>query len=445
MKLNKISIVGLGKLGATTLCVLASKGFHVIGVDVNEGTVHKINNAISPIYEPGVQELLNENSERITASLDYEEILRTDMTVIIVPTPSTKKGNFSNKYVEEAIKQIGKVISKKKEYHNVVVTSTVLPGSMEKDIKPLLEKHSGKKVGENLGLCYNPDFIAIGSIIHDMTYPDMILIGESDKKAGDMLELMHDRIVVGKGSISSKVHRMSLYNAELAKISLNAYVTMKITFANTIAEICEKMPTGNANHVLSAIGDDARIGNKYLKKGLSYGGPCFPRDNKAFSYAADKYHTQSLLSVATDLVNEYEIYRMVDYISDLLSKMKTKDLSVLGLTYKTDSNLTEESASLKIVQKLIDLGINVKVYDPSFPKVKGIKLSKTIEECLMDTKVCFISTPWDEFKNMKENQFTEPMMENPIIVDAWGIQHGLKNSCNIEYREVGVYDKKRDI
>ena len=335
MKLDKISIVGLGKLGATTLCVLASKGFRTLGVDISKGTVQKIKNGISPIYEPHVQELLNQNMSRIDVSSSFDKISDTDMTIIIVPTPSTNEGNFTTKYVEDAIISIGKAISKKKEYHNVVVTSTVLPGSMVEIIQPLLEKHSGKKVGENLGLCYNPDFIAIGDIVRGLLKPDMILIGESDKKAGDMITTMHSLITEN----ISIINRMSLYNAELAKISLNAFVTMKMTFANTIGEICEKMPTGNANDVLRAIGDDSRVGYKYLKAGLSYGGPCFPRDNRAFVYVADKYHTEAILSLATDVVNKSQIYRMVDIILGELKEARVRHLSVLGLTYKPKSNL----------------------------------------------------------------------------------------------------------
>lgn len=439
MRLNKISIVGLGKLGTSTLCVLASKGFDVLGVDIDKETVHKINNTISPIYEPRVQDLLNENSERITASSDYKNISRTDMTVIIVPTPSTKEGNFTTKYVEETIKEIGKAISKKKEYHNIVVTSTVLPGSMDKVIKPLLEKYSKKKVGKDIGLCYNPDFIAIGNIIKGLTNPDMILVGESDRKAGDMLELMHEEITENEPFI----HRMSFYNAELAKISLNAFVTMKISFANTVGEICEKMPTGNSKHVLDAIGADKRVGNKYLKAGLSYGGPCFPRDNRAFSYVANKYCSQSLLSSMTDIVNNLQVNRMVNCILESLIESGTKTVSVLGLTYKTDSNLIEESAPLKIVKRLVSLGIKVKVYDPSIDNIKGIKFLKSKEECLKGSKVCFIGTPWKEFRDMELWEFLKPMIEKPIIIDAWGIQSRLKNEYNIKYREVGVNDEKR--
>jgi len=448
MKLDKISIVGLGKLGATTLCVLASKGFRTLGVDISKGTVQKIKNGISPIYEPHVQELLNQNMSRIDVSSSFDKISDTDMTIIIVPTPSTNEGNFTTKYVEDAIISIGKAISKKKEYYNVVVTSTVLPGSMVEIIQPLLEKHSGKKVGENLGLCYNPDFIAIGDIVRGLLKPDMILIGESDKKAGDMVEKMHLQLMKGEYTTpchGAPIHRMNLYNAELAKISLNAFVTMKMTFANTIGEICEKMPTGNANDVLRAIGDDSRVGYKYLKAGLSYGGPCFPRDNRAFVYVADKYHTEAILSLATDVVNKSQIYRMVDIILGELKEARVRHLSVLGLTYKPKSNLIEESASYKIVQKVINSGIKVKAYDPSLPywnlKPQNFEGCFSIEECLKGAKVCFIGTPWEEFKELEDWQFLQPMTEKPTIIDAWGIQSDLKSIHNIKYMELGVNDK----
>lgn len=278
-KTGKISIVGLGKLGACTLVALASKGFEVIGIDVNKDTVDKINKGIPPIYEPALEPLLKLYKDRIKATIYHEEIKETDMTIFIVPTPSLPDGSFSTEYLEAAILETGRCLPDSKKYHNFVVTSTVLPGDMETKIKPLLEQCTNKKVGKELGLCYNPDFIALGNVINGLLSPDMVLIGESDPRAGDMVEQMHIHLtgveITEKLSVSqTPIHRMSLYNAELAKISLNAYVTMKISFANTITQICGEMPTGDAEKVLNAIGDDTRIGKKCLKSGLSFGGPC---------------------------------------------------------------------------------------------------------------------------------------------------------------------------
>ena len=427
----KISVIGLGKLGATTLGVLASKGFDVLGVDINSETVQKISEGKSPIYEPGLQEILIEYSHRISASTDYSKVPETDMSIIIVPTPSDQDGNFSTEYVEETIKEIGKSISNKKEYHNVVVTSTVLPGSMEEVIKPLLENYSGKKVGKKLGLCYNPDFIAIGSIIQNLLHPDMILIGQSDEKAGDMLRSMHMKVVE---ETFVPIHQMNFYNAELAKISLNSFVTMKISFANTISELCEKMPKGNANHVLNCIGDDTRVGRKYLKPGLAYGGPCFPRDNRAFAYVSGKFNSQCILSKTTDMINEYQIDRITNIILDELQRKNVKSVSFLGLTYKPDSNLLEESASFYIMQKLNDLDVDVKVYDPSLKE----SFYDSLESCLMHSSVCFIATPWKEFRDISPGNLLVLMDDSPTVIDAWGIKEELKNVPFIRYLMVGV-------
>jgi len=464
----KISVIGLGKLGATTLAVLASKGFEVIGIDINKETVDMINKGIPPVYEPGLKELLSENLERITATMDPTKIAETDMTIIIVPTPSTEEGGFSTEYVEKAILEIGRNIPSKKEYHNVVVTSTVLPGSMETIIKPLLERTSNRRVGDKtvsekikingedkiikkkpIGLCYNPDFIALGDIINGLLKPDMVLIGESDEKAGDMIEQMHNGLTWKRDTHSqivsyAPIHRMSLYNAELAKISLNAYITMKISFANTIAEICEGMPTGNSEQVLQAIGSDRRVGKEYLRGGLSYSGPCFPRDNRAFMFTATKYGSQSLISQMVDLVNTQQIERMVTYILKALSEVGTNKLSVLGLTYKPGTVVTEESASLKIIQKLLREGIEIAVYDPApayvdLPMISGLVFSKSIPQVLLHAEVCFIATPWDQFKTISKEMFLNCMKEKPTIIDAWGIQSQLQYDSDFDYREIGRY------
>ena len=280
-----ISVFGLGKLGCTMLACFAHKKWQVIGMDINEEFVNKVNEGKSPIYEPGVEYLIKVNSKRIKATTDTEyAVNNSSISFVIVPTPSTNDGYFSTKYVQAVAAEIGSILRLKKEYHLIVITSTVLPGDMETIIK-LLEKTSGKKCGIDFSVCYNPDFIALGTVVKDFLNPDMVLIGESDNKGGSILENIQRNLVDNNPNI----HRMNLYNAELAKISLNSYCTLKITFANILAEICEKMPGGDVDMVTSAIGDDARVGRKYLKGGLSYGGPCFPRDNRAFVYSAKKY------------------------------------------------------------------------------------------------------------------------------------------------------------
>lgn len=267
---EKISIIGLGKLGSTMLACFAHKKWDVIGVDINQSFVDIINKGHSPIYEPQVEELINLNDKRITATSETEfAVLHSDVSFIIVPTPSIGDGSFSTLYIEEAVSEIADALSKKDSYHVFVITSTVLPGDTAR-IAGMLAEQSGKELGKDFGVCYNPDFIALGKIVHDFLNPDMILIGESDERAGSIVESIHRRLADN----NPPIYRMNFYNAELSKVTLNAYCTLKITFANSIAEICEKMPEGDSDVVLQAVGSDTRVGHKYFKGGLGFAGPC---------------------------------------------------------------------------------------------------------------------------------------------------------------------------
>lgn len=265
-----LSVFGLGKLGATMLSCFAHKGWNVIGVDVIEENVKIINDGHSPVSEPHVDDLINIHKDKIQATMDAEyAVLNSDASFIIVPTPSQSDGLFSTKYVEAVCKDIAEALKEKDNHHIIVITSTVLMGDTER-IGKMIEEISGKKMIEDFGLAYNPEFIALGKIVKDFLNPDMVLIGESDEWTGKFVESIHERLTNNKPSI----HRMNFYNAELSKISLNAFCTVKITFANTIAEICEKLPDGDSEKVLQAIGSDTRIGNKYFKGGLGFAGPC---------------------------------------------------------------------------------------------------------------------------------------------------------------------------
>ena len=204
------------------------------------------------------------------------------MTILLVPTPSDERGAFTNEYVLAALERGRAWARRPRRYHVVVVASTVMPGSCEAELAPALERASGRRVGEILGLCYSPEFIALGNVIRDMLEPDMVLIGESDSRAGDVLEQLY----TGVCENDPPFRRMSLVNAELTKIAVNTYVTMKISYANALADMCERLPGADVEAVTDALGLDTRIGRKYLRGAIAYGGPCFPRDNKAFAVLA---------------------------------------------------------------------------------------------------------------------------------------------------------------
>ncbi len=438
---ERLSVFGLGKLGCTMLACFASKEWQVIGMDVNKLSVDTVNKGESPIYEPGVNELIGKYKDNISATSDTEHAVRnSDVSFVIVPTPSTMDGTFSTNFVEAVAAEIGSILRSKDSYHTIIITSTVLPGDM-KLIQELLERTSGKKCSVDFGLCYNPDFIALGSVVRDFLNPEMILIGESDKKAGDTLENIHRNLIDNNPNI----HRMNFYNAELTKIALNSYCTLKITFANTLAEICENMPGGNVDQVTDALGDDPRIGRKYLKGGLSYGGPCFPRDNRAFAKAAEKFGCNTPLSVRTDQINDYHRNeRIPNKLLALMKEYKTNKLSILGLSYKTDTQLVEESAAISIINALIKKDVQLSIYDPAgmeeakkeITDFDKIQFADSAKECLSGAKICFIATPWQEFKTLSKLDFLQAMTDKPVIFDGWNI-YSFENDTDINYIRIG--------
>lgn len=436
-----ISIVGLGKLGAPMVACFASSGYKVIGVDNKEDVIRCVNSGKAPSFEPGMDSLFRIYQKSIRATDDYNEALaNTSITFIVVPTPSDEKGGFSLEYVIPSCKEIGKALEEKHSYHLVVLTSTVLPGSTEKRLKPILEEASKKKCNDEFGLCYNPEFIALGNVIHDFLNPDFVLVGESDKKAGDILESLYREVCDSHPPIT----RMNFVNAELAKLAVNTYVTTKITFANTLARICERIPDANVDVVTSAIGQDERIGNKYLKGSIGYGGPCFPRDNLAFSHLAKIAGVASTLASETDRINREQI----DYLLELV-RSKTLDgdvIGILGLSYKPDTYVVEESQGLLLSKELIDRGYKVCAYDPMGMEdanrylAESLEYCQSAEDCIEASDLVVISTPWSEFGTIPPEIFARQGRKR-ILIDCWRILDQEKFEKTSDYEALGIWNE----
>jgi len=414
----KISIIGLGKLGSPMAAVMAHKGHKVVGVDLNATFVDRINQGQAPVNEPGLQELIEANRERLSATTSYEEaILATDLTFIIVPTPSDADGRFSMRYVLAAAEKIGAALRVKKDWHLVVLSSTVMPGSAEGVLLPALEEYSGKKCGPDFGLSYNPEFIALGSVVRDMLRPDMILIGEYDARCGAILEELYTGVCESK----PRINRMNFVNAELTKLSVNTFVTTKISYANMLAQVCETLPGADVDVVTSAIGCDTRIGQKYLKGAMGYGGPCFPRDNVAFSALARANGVPALLAEATDAMNRRQVPRLGDLILSNLPEGGTA--GILGLSYKPNTEVIEESQGVALARYLLEAGVHVVVYDPaamdnSRQQLNGrVEFAASATECAGKADVLAITTPWAEFRTL--TPFDLKAGSRPVVLDCW--------------------------
>ena len=436
--IEKVSVIGLGKLGASMAAAFASRGLEVIGVDVNQRSIDLVNEGKAPVQETNLEETISANKDRIRATTSHEEaILNSDISFVIVPTPSDERGAFSLQYAAWAFKEIGKALGKKKGYHNIVLTSTVLPGSTRQALIPILEKESGKKAGRDFGVCYSPEFIALGSIIRDFLNPDFTLIGEFDEKCGSQLEEIYSRVMTN-GSPSA---RMSLENAELTKISVNTFVTTKITFANMLAEICEKLPGGNVDVVTNALGMDTRIGRKYLTGAIGYGGPCFPRDNVALTFIAKELGVEAKIAETTDSMNRAVASKVVEKLLPMIREGAT--VAVLGLSYKPFSHVTEESQGLYIAQTLSKAGARVVGFDPlagemAFNELHGqIVILNSIEECLKQAEAVLITTPDPVFKELTAEDFKNDRAE-VLVFDFWRIlQEKLSGQKYIKYIAFG--------
>lgn len=360
---NGVSVIGLGKLGAPMAAAIAARGVRVIGVDADAAKVEAIQQGRSPVFEPGMEDALAAGQDRLTATRSIEDAVGdSEITFIVVATPSEPDGGFSLRYVVPVCEAIGRALRSKSEFHLVCLTSTVLPGTTGGPIWQTLEQSSGKRAGRDFGLCYSPEFIALGSVIRDFLSPDFLLIGESDPRSGILLESLYHQVCQNAPAVA----RMNFVNAEMAKLAVNTYITTKISFANMLARICEQLPDANVDVVTKAIGLDSRIGGKYLKGAISYGGPCFPRDNLALTYLAHELGAPADIAEATHRFNSSQVSWLADLVQQKAAPGET--IGILGLTYKPDTDVVEQAAGLLLAQELAGRAVPVVVFDPAGPR-----------------------------------------------------------------------------
>lgn len=436
--LQKISVIGLGKLGACLAALFAGKGFSVIGVDVNPWIVEAVNKGKAPVDETFLQEAFLKAEGNLKATSDYRiAIHETEATFVIVPTPSEARGGFSLAFVREAFQEIGKVLKNKSTYHLVVLTSTLLPGATEYGLLPVLEKASGKKCGRDFGLCYNPQFIALGSVLSNLSSPDFVLIGESDKEAGELLAEFYKKVCENHPPIA----RMSIINAELTKVAVNTFMTMKISFANMLASLCENLPGGDVDQVTQAVGLFQGIGPKYLNAGLGYGGPCLPRDNLALSFLAKQLDQKISVPHEVDQFN----HSVVERISKVVLKYANEGdcIAILGLAYKASTGVIEESQGLQLADLLATKGFEVIVYDPKALETaktvlkEKVKYASSAEEALKNADVIVLTVPDPLYKSLPIPTLTGK--NRPVVVDAWRyLRKELSQEKRVRYVPIGI-------
>ena len=392
-----LSIIGTGYVGLVTSACFAKLGHHVTCVDIDQEKIRKINNGVSPIYEEGLDSLLLTYKDNISATTDYSNAMqKSDITFLCVGTPSLKNGNIDLTFIKESTKQIATVLKNKNRYHLVVVKSTVLPGTTQGVVLPLLEQYSGKKVGADIGLAMNPEFLKEGAAIKDFLEPDRIVIGTNDEKSKTTLRGLYQ-------NFSCPIVETTLSAAEMIKYASNAFLATKISFMNEIGNLCKKLDIDTYD-VATGMGLDKRIGRPFLDSGIGWGGSCFPKDVDALIAWAKEIKEHARIIESTRDVNTDQPLKLVEILKKHVPKLKGKTIGILGLSFKPNTDDIRESRAIPIIKELIRVGAHIKAYDPqAMDNFK--RLYPQIEYCskaseVLSSDAILITTKWKEFTTL---------------------------------------------
>lgn len=434
------SVIGLGKMGMPLAAAIASRGFRVVGVDTMTERVDALNGGPIPGPDTGMDvrlpDAIRANTDRLRGTHSHRDaVAGSDVSLVVVPTPSDRRGAFALEAAEEAFTAVGHALAAKPGRHLVVLVSTVLPGSTRQRLVPVLERASGKRCGPEIGLCYSPIFAALGSVVDDFLNPDFTVIGEFDEASGGELA-GHYRRLLRNGA---PIKRMSLENAEITKLAVNAYVTTKITFANLLAAICERLPEGDVDVVADAMGADRRIGREYLTGGLGYGGPCFPRDNHALRFLAESLGVGGVLPDTVDRLNR-------SLTGELLSRLPIdagpgRRVAIVGLSYKPDTAVVDDSPGILLAREIARRGARVVAYDPLASAVAraelggDVRVVDSVDECLRDADLVLLTTP-GPVSDLDAGALKAAA--SPVtVVDFWRAWSELAGQPDVTYVPVG--------
>ncbi len=412
----KLCVIGAGYVGLATAVTFGRLGHEVTVVDVVESRVRTVNSAKSPFYEPPLEKELAKlvKRGRLTATTTASDGVRDASVVFIcAQTPPLPSGRIDTRPVKVACRDVGRALRGTADYKVVVMKSTVVPGTTEKVVQPLLERHSGKKVGAGFGLCMNPEFLQEGSALKDSLEPSRVVVGSIDRRSGDLLMRLH-------APIKAEKIRTDLTSAEMIKYASNTFLATKISYANEIANMCYLFGI-DSEPVLRAAGLDPRIGRLFLKPGLGYGGSCLPKDVKALKERARKQGYKSRLLAALDAINEAQPGEAVRMLEDEAGPVRGKRIAVLGLAFKGGVDDTRETRAVPLIASLLAKGARVVAFDP-MATPNFIRLMPTIEyassaaECLKGADGCIVQTDWVDFKRLGKKEFSA--MRTPIVVDG---------------------------
>jgi len=352
----KISIFGLGYVGAVSAGCLATDGHEVIGVDPNRTKVDLINQGTTPIIEKDIGEMIaaTVKSGHLRATTDVRDaVMGSDMSLICVGTPSQLNGNLDLSHVRKVCEQIGAAIKEKASFHVVVARSTMLPGSMSSVVIPTLEAASGKKAGVDFGVCNNPEFLREGTAVYDYYHPPKTVIGESDEKAGAMLVQLYEKM-------DAPLVRTNVETAEMVKYTDNTWHAVKVAFANEIGNICKAVGI-DGHKVMEIFCQDTKLNlsSYYMKPGFAFGGSCLPKDVRALTYKARSLDLDLPLLNSVLPSNQKQVEKGLKMIMD----KGARKVGILGFSFKAGTDDLRESPLVDVIENLLGKGYELKLYD----------------------------------------------------------------------------------
>lgn len=408
----KIAVAGTGYVGLVTGVCLASKGHQVTCVDVDEEKVKIMQEGVSPIYEPGLSELMQESIENLTFTTDYAEAYKDAEVIFVgVGTPEKSDGSANLTYVYQVAKQIAQSADRDCV---VVIKSTVPIGTNDKLESYIHDKQKNKDI--KIYVASNPEFLAQGTAVRDTLHASRIVIGTEEEYPRQVLLKVYEKFEAPKLTVGRR-------SAEMVKYASNDFLALKISYVNEIANLCETVGA-DVEEVTKGMGLDPRIGNRFLNAGIGYGGSCFPKDTKALSWLA-RFNDKEIRTVRAAIeVNESQKFKLVKKAKKYYDDFLFLNIAILGCTFKPGTDDLREAPSLVNVPLLLEDGAHLRIWDPvgmeNFRKrigEKNICYCNTIEEALEDADLCLIFTEWDEVKKLDVRKYKE-LMKRPIVLDG---------------------------
>lgn len=410
----RISVIGSGYVGLVAGACLAKLGNEVTLIDTDSDRINTINTGLSPIFEEGLDELLSEVS--VKATTDYRHVADAEVIFLCVGTPVNGDGSISLDSIAEAAGQIAAVMENRKGYRLIVVKSTVVSGTTEELIIPILEKR-GLKAGIDFGICVSPEFLREGKAVYDFMNPMRLIVGEFDRKSGDILVELYRKF-------NTPVMRTNLKTAEMIKLASNAFLATKISFINEIGNICKQLGIDTYD-VAKGMAFDDRIGGKFLNAGIGFGGSCLPKDLRALISGAQETGYEPRILVEILRLNEEQALKPVQLLRKYVP-LKGSRIGLLGLSFKPETDDIRESRSIPVVRALLQEGASVKAYDPlatdNFKKLFS-QIDYVAAEEVLECDAVLIMTEWPEFEGLD--------YRGKIVIDGRRISRA---------REAGIYE-----